>query len=68
MSIAPGFINCGMTSELSDEKKTEYKKKIPSKRFGDVEEVAKVVRFLASDNASYINGECINVNGGYLMI
>ncbi|MBS3079940.1 SDR family oxidoreductase [Candidatus Pacearchaeota archaeon] len=66
--VAPGFINCGMTSELSDEKKTEYKKKIPSKRFGDVEEVAKVVRFLASDNASYINGECINVNGGYLMI
>lgn len=66
--VAPGFIDCGMTSELSDEKKNKYKEMIPCKRFGRVEEIAKTVRFLASDDASYINGECINVNGGYLMI
>ena len=66
--VAPGFIDCGMTSELSEDKKIKYKEMIPCKRFGSVEEVAKTVVFLADDDASYINGECINVNGGYLMI
>ncbi len=66
--VAPGFINCGMTSELNEEKKEDYRKKIPNGRFGSVEEIAKTVRFLASDEASYINGETINVSGGYLMI
>ncbi len=65
--VAPGFIDCGMTAELNEEKKRDYLAKIPCKRFGSVEEIAKVVRFLASDDGSYINGECINVNGGYLM-
>src|SRR3989344_3457814 len=66
--VAPGFVDCGMTSELSDDKKIKYKEMIPCKRFGSVEEIAKTVRFLASDNASYINGECINVNGGFLVV
>jgi 3-oxoacyl-[acyl-carrier protein] reductase len=66
--IAPGFIDTGMTSELPDDKKEAYRKKIPEGRFGGVEDVAKVVRFFASDEASYINGQTLNVDGGYLMI
>ncbi len=65
--IAPGFIDTGMTAELSEEKKKAYHQMIPLGRFGTVEEVAKVAAFLASDDASYITGTTINVSGGYLM-
>ena len=65
--IAPGFIDTGMTSELHDEKKAMYKALIPENRFGSVEEVAKTVAFLASDEASYITGAMLLVDGGYLM-
>ena len=60
-AVAPGFIKTDMTSEL-DEK--ELKKMIPANRFGEAEEVAHVVSFLASNKASYITGEVININGG----
>lgn len=60
-AVAPGFIKTDMTSEL-DEKK--LKKMIPVNRFGTAEEVAHVVSFLASNKASYITGEIININGG----
>jgi len=60
-AVAPGFINSDMTAEL-DEK--ELKKMIPVNRFGDPEEVADLVSFLASKKASYITGEIININGG----
>ena len=60
-AVAPGFIKTDMTSEL-DEK--ELKKMIPANRFGSAEEVAHVVSFLASNKASYITGEVININGG----
>ena len=60
-AVAPGFIKTDMTSEL-DEK--ELKKMIPVNRFGTAEEVAHVVSFLASNKASYITGEIININGG----
>lgn len=60
-AVAPGFIDSDMTSEL-DEK--ELKNMIPINRFGKVEEVAHLVSFLASDKASYITGEVININGG----
>lgn len=60
-AVAPGFIASDMTSEL-DEK--ELKKMIPINRFGNVEEVAHLVSFLASDKASYITGEVVNINGG----
>ena len=66
--VSPGFIDCGMTSEISDEKKADYRKKILNGRFGSVGEVAKTVAFLVSDDSNYITGENINVNGGYLMI
>jgi len=65
--IAPGFINTGMTVELPNDKKENYKKLIPIGRFGDVEEIAKVAAFLASPDSSYITGATIDVNGGYLM-
>jgi len=60
-AVAPGFIKSDMTAEL-DEK--ELKKMIPANRFGKPEEVAHVVSFLASEKASYITGEVININGG----
>lgn len=60
-AVAPGFINSDMTADL-DEK--ELKKMIPANRFGEAEEVADLVSFLASKKASYITGEIININGG----
>jgi len=60
-AVAPGFISSDMTSELNEE---ELKKMVPANRFGQPEEVAHLVSFLASDKASYITGEVININGG----
>lgn len=60
-AVAPGFIRTDMTGEL-DEK--ELVKMIPINRFGEAEEVADLVGFLASKKASYITGEVININGG----
>lgn len=60
-AIAPGFIETDMTRDLPQE---ELKKLIPAGRFGKPEEVAAVVAFLASDEAAYITGEVININGG----
>ena len=62
--VAPGFIDTDMTAELSPEMQDEYKKKIPAGRFAAPEEVAKVVLFLASDDAAYISGAVIPVDGG----
>ncbi|AZQ59418.1 3-oxoacyl-ACP reductase FabG [Maribacter sp. MJ134] len=60
-AVAPGFIATDMTEDLDE---SELKKMIPANRFGKPEEVAHVVSFLASDKASYITGEVININGG----
>lgn len=60
-AVAPGFIRSDMTASL-DEK--ELKKMIPVNRFGEAEEVAHIVSFLASSKSSYITGEVININGG----
>ncbi len=62
--VAPGFIQSDMTDELNDEQKQNIMKNIPMQRFGTVEDVAKTVSFLASDNASYITGQVISVDGG----
>jgi 3-oxoacyl-[acyl-carrier protein] reductase len=64
--IAPGFIQTPMTNALSDEIKEAYLAQIPLKRFGTTEDVAKAVRFLCSDDASYITGQVIRVDGGML--
>ena len=60
-AVAPGFIATEMTEGLNE---TELKKLIPMGRFGKAQEVANLVKFLVSDEASYITGECISINGG----
>ncbi len=62
--VAPGFIKTDMTDALSDEVKEGISSKIPLKRLGSPEEVANCVGFLASDDASYITGSTLHVNGG----
>lgn len=62
--VAPGFIETDMTAELPEETQAEYKKNIPLGRFAAPSEVARVVRWLASDDASYISGAVIPVDGG----
>ena len=62
--VAPGFINTDMTAELPEAQQLEYKKSIPLGRFAEAEEVAKVVTWLTSDDASYISGAVIPVDGG----
>lgn len=66
-AVAPGFIQTKMTDVLKDEVKDEIMKQIPLKRFGTTEDVAKVVKFLASEDSSYITGQVINIDGGMLM-
>ena len=63
-AVAPGFIETDMTLALSDEIRGQYLDHIPLKRFGRPEDVAEAVAFLASDNAAYITGQVLAVNGG----
>ena len=62
--VAPGFIDTDMTAALTEEMQADYKKRIPAGRFASPEEVAKVVLWLAGDDASYISGAVIPVDGG----
>jgi 3-oxoacyl-[acyl-carrier protein] reductase len=62
--IAPGFIDTDMTAALPEEQQADYKKRIPAGRFASPEEVARVVTWMASDDASYISGAVIPVDGG----
>jgi 3-oxoacyl-[acyl-carrier protein] reductase len=66
-AIAPGFIETAMTAVLSDEFKQNAVKQIPLGRVGTPEDVAAAVAFFASDDASYITGHVLSVNGGMLM-
>ena len=66
-AVAPGFIETGMTSVLSDDFKQNALKMIPLGRVGAPEDVANAVCFLASEEASYITGHVLNVNGGMYM-
>ena len=66
-AVAPGFIETAMTASLGDEFKQTAVKQIPLGRVGSPEDVASAVAFLASDQASYITGHVLNVNGGMLM-
>lgn len=61
--IAPGFIKTPMTDVLSDELKKSYLAQIPAGRFGEPEDIANTCVFLASDEASYINGQTLHING-----
>lgn len=60
-AVAPGFIRTDMTADLDE---ATLKKQIPSGRFGEADEVAALVAFLCSDEAGYITGEVISINGG----
>ena len=62
--VAPGFIETDMTAELSDDLQATYKKSIPAGRFATPNEVAKVIAWIASDDAAYISGAVIPVDGG----
>ena len=66
-AVAPGFIETDMTEVLGDKFKEEAKKAIPLKRLGKPEDVANVVAFLASEDANYITGQVIQVDGGLVM-
>jgi 3-oxoacyl-[acyl-carrier protein] reductase len=66
-AIAPGFIETDMTAVLSDDLKSKLLEHIPLKRMGKAEDIAAAVRFLASDEASYITGHVLDVNGGMYM-
>ena len=65
--VAPGFIETDMTTFLNDDEKVEVSRNIPMKRFGTVQDVAKCIVFLASDEANYITGQTISVDGGLFM-
>ncbi|HEX2903185.1 MAG TPA: 3-oxoacyl-ACP reductase FabG [Jatrophihabitans sp.] len=65
--VAPGFIETDMTAAISDERKAEILAGVPSKRYGSPGEIAAAVRFLASDDAAYINGVVLPVDGGLAM-
>lgn len=66
-AVAPGFITTDMTDALTDEQKEAMLEMIPLARFGEPEDVAKVVRFLASEDAAYLTGQTIHIDGGMVM-
>ena len=66
--IAPGFIGTPMTENLPDNVKQAMLDRIPMKRMGTPQDIANVVAFLASDEAAYVTGQTLNVNGGMLMV
>lgn len=66
--IAPGFIQTDMTNKLTPDQAEKMLANVPLNRFGETQEIAASVVFLASDSAAYITGETININGGMLMI
>ncbi len=66
-AIAPGFIETAMTAALPDDIRAEWVNKIPLRRGGQVEDIANVAVFLASDMSSYVTGQVIQVDGGMNM-
>lgn len=66
-AVAPGFISTDMTDQLTDEQKQGMLDLIPLAKLGNPEDVAKAVRFLASDDASYITGQTLHIDGGMVM-
>tara|TARA_B100001540_G_scaffold305361_1_gene316177 strand:- start:74 stop:790 length:717 start_codon:yes stop_codon:yes gene_type:complete len=65
--VAPGFIDTDMTSYIEENERNEILKKIPLNKFGSPEDISKLVMFLMSDEASYITGQTISIDGGLLM-
>ena len=67
-SVAPGFIQSNMTDKLNVEQKNSILERIPMKKLGDSSDIAKAVGFLCSENANYITGQTLHVNGGLALI
>ena len=67
-SVAPGFIESNMTNKLNENQKSTILERIPMKKLGSPLDIAKTVGFLCSDNAEYITGQTIHVNGGLALI
>ena len=66
-AVAPGFIKTPMTDKLTDEQKAAMLEQIAMKRFGEVDDIAGVVSFLASKDAAYVTGKVIEISGGIMM-
>ena len=66
-AVAPGFIQTDMTNKLDDKQRAAIVSQIPAKKMGDVSDIANAVLFLASENAAYITGQTLHVNGGLYM-
>ena len=66
--VAPGFIDTAMTQELNEDQRSRIMALIPAERFGTGDDVAACVAFLASDQAAYITGQTLHVNGGMVMV
>jgi 3-oxoacyl-[acyl-carrier protein] reductase len=66
-AVAPGFIETEMTDKLAEELRGQMLQQIPLARFGQPEEIARIVRFLASDDSAYMTGQTIHVDGGMYM-
>ena len=67
-SVAPGFIQSNMTDKLNDDQKNAILERIPMKKLGNSSDIAKAVGFLCSENANYITGQTLHVNGGLALI
>jgi NAD(P)-dependent dehydrogenase (short-subunit alcohol dehydrogenase family) len=65
--VAPGFIDTEMVKDIPPEVKQKIVDRIPMKKYGQPDDIAKLILFLASDDASYITGQVLNANGGFLM-
>jgi 3-oxoacyl-[acyl-carrier protein] reductase len=66
--VAPGFIDTAMTAGLTDKQREQILDRVPAGRLGRVEDVAAAVLYLASDEAAYVTGQTLHVNGGMVMI
>ena len=66
-AIAPGLIETGMNSNLTIEELTDFVSTIPLERMGSADEIAAAIEFLASENADYITGQVLGINGGYVI-
>jgi 3-oxoacyl-[acyl-carrier protein] reductase len=66
--VAPGFIATAMTEALSEDQQAKISASIPSGRMGEIDEIAAGVVYLASDEAAYVTGQTLHINGGMAMI
>ena len=67
-AIAPGFITTAMTEKLNDDQKAKIMEQIPAGRMGNATEIATAVLYLASEEAGYITGTTMHINGGMAML